>query len=188
VDVSVVFIRAGRAVTVDRKAQRESAFVGLMTDELERVHGLAMKVLGSGADAEDAVHDAAILAWRRFDSLRDIDRFPVWFDRILVNVCRDRLRSQRRSRVVDLSPSTMDGPGATVATADREAIEDRQAVNVALRHLSEGHQIVLALRFGADLTVPAIAQRLDVPEGTVKSRLHHALAALRASIAAEERL
>src|SRR4029079_375614 len=95
-------------VSSDRAMSREEVFRRLMTDEFPRLHGLAVHVLGSPSDAEDAVHDAAVLAWRRFRSLRDADRFPVWFDRILVNVCRDRLRAQRRSRVVDISPSAID--------------------------------------------------------------------------------
>ncbi len=185
----MVDIRMAAPVTVDRAAEREAAFRRLMTDELSRVHGLAMAVLGSAADAEDAVHDAAIVAWRRFASLREIDRFAPWFDRILVNVCRDRLRSQRRSRVVDVSPTSLESSGAatTPEPDDGRALGERQAIDLALRRLNPDQRVVLALRYGADLTVPAIAARLGIPEGTVKSRLHHALDALRAAIAAEER-
>jgi RNA polymerase sigma-70 factor (ECF subfamily) len=186
--VSVVRTRLAAFVTADRSAEREAAFRRLMTEELDRVHALAITVLGSAVDAEDAVHDAAILAWRRFGSLRELDRFPTWFDRILVNVCRDRLRAQRRSRMVDLSPATLDGDaGGPVAVDAARAVEDRQAVDAALRDLNPDQQLVLALRFGADLTVPAIAARLGVPEGTVKSRLHHGLRSLRAAIDAEAR-
>jgi RNA polymerase sigma-70 factor (ECF subfamily) len=152
-----------------------------MTEELVRVHGLAMKVLGSAVDAEDAVHDAAILAWQRFGSLRNLERFPVWFDRILVNVCRDRLRAQQRSRIFDPRP------GDRVTTDAADAFADRESVAASLHRLKPDQQVVLALRFGADLTVPAIGERLGIPEGTVKSRIHHALAALRAVIDAETR-
>ena len=186
--MSVVRIRTAAPVTADRSAEREAAFRRLMTEELSRVHALAITVLGSAVDAEDAVHDAAILAWRRFGSLRELDRFATWFDRILVNVCRDRLRSQRRSRIVDASPDTLDGGDLDpVANDAGRAFEDRHAVNAALRNLNADQQLVLALRFGSDLTVPAIATRLGVPEGTVKSRLHHGLKALRAAIDAEAR-
>lgn len=158
-----------------------------MTDELDRVHALATAVLGSSVDAEDAVHDAAIVAWRRFGSLRDTDRFRVWFDRILVNICRDRLRAQRRTRIVDLGPELGEAADRAGVGDAASSIEDRQVIEVALRSLSADQRLVIALRFGADLTVPAIAARLDVPEGTVKSRLHHALEALRAAMAADGR-
>lgn len=187
-DVSVVELRMDDVRSRDRTTEREAAFRRLMTDDLTRVHRLATALLGSTMEAEDAVHDAAVLAWRGFGSLRDLDRFPVWFDRILVNVCRDQLRSRSRSRVVDLSKYAIggadEGPSTPVAAL---AFEDRHAVRVALAILPSDQQIVLGLRYGADLTILAIAERLDVPEGTVKSRLHHALQALRASLDAEER-
>jgi RNA polymerase sigma-70 factor, ECF subfamily len=180
-DVSVARIAIGIPVSSDRAAERDAAFRRLMTDELDRVVRLASLVLGSAVDAEDAVHDAAILAWRRFDSLSDRGRFAVWFDRILVNVCRDRLRAHRRRLTVvagGAEPSTPDG-----ATD----LADRHAVAAVLGMLPPDQQVVLALRYGADLTVPVIAERLGVPEGTVKSRLHHALRSVRAAIDAEER-
>ena len=180
-DVPKVRGRAEVAMSVDRAAEREAAFRRLMTEELVRVHGLAMKVLGSAVDAEDAVHDAAILAWQRFGSLRDVDRFSVWFDRILVNVCRDRLRAKRRSRVVEALPVDRSAPDVS------DALADRQVIAASLRRLNADQQIVLALRFGADLTVPAIAESLGVPEGTVKTRIHHGLAALRAELDGEAR-
>jgi RNA polymerase sigma-70 factor (ECF subfamily) len=187
-DVSMAHLATGKAMTVDRTAEREAAFRRLMTLELDRVVGLAGKVLGSTMEAEDAVHDAAILAWHRFGSLRDTDRFAVWYDRILVNVCRDRLRSSRRSRVVDVSPASLDAvAGGSLSTEPGSTVEDRQAIDGALRALNADQQIVLALRYGADLTVPAIAERLGVAEGTVKSRIHHGLRTLRAAIEAEER-
>ena len=181
-DVSVARSAIGISVTGEGAGSREAAFRTLMTDELDRVVRLASLVLGSAVDAEDAVHDAAIIAWQRFGSLRERDRFDVWFDRILVNVCRDRLRANRRRAVVvagSAEPSTGD-----VALE----ILDRQVVGSTLGRLPPDQQIVLALRYGADLTVPVIADRLGVPEGTVKSRLHHALRAVRAAIDAEDRL
>jgi RNA polymerase sigma-70 factor (ECF subfamily) len=187
-DLSVARTAIGTQVTGDRSADREAAFGRLMTDELDRVQRLASMVLGSAVDAEDAVHDAAILAWRKFDALHDPARFAVWFDRILVNVCRDRLRAERRSHVVVLS-QTMPEAAKLEARADDavQAYADRQAVEGALLGLNPDQQVALALRYGADLTVPAIAERLGVAEGTVKSRLHHALQSLRAAIEAEDR-
>ena len=180
-DVSVASIAIGHPVSGDRTAEREVAFRRLMTDELDRVVRLASMVLGSAVDAEDAVHDAAILAWQRFDTLRERERFGAWFDRILVNACRDRLRAQRRRLTVVAGGSE---PAASEGAAD---LADRHAVAASLGTLPPDQQVVLAMRYGADLTVPVIAERLGVPEGTVKSRLHHALRSVRAAIEAEER-
>jgi RNA polymerase sigma-70 factor, ECF subfamily len=188
IDPTVALTRAHATVKNDRPAARDDAFRRLMTEDLPRVHALAIQILGSSTDAEDAVHDAAILAWRRFRSLRDPERFSVWFDRILVNVCRDRLRARRRSRVVDISPGSVEARAREPRNDDpAAAIAEQQALDAVLARLQPDHQVVLALRFGADLSVPAIAERLRVPEGTVKSRLHLALRAIRAELEAEAR-
>src|SRR5512135_2080868 len=57
---------------------------------------LARAILGSHGDAEDALHDAVLAAWRAWPHVRDESRFEAWFERILVNRCRDALRRRRR--------------------------------------------------------------------------------------------
>ena len=94
---------------------REAAFVGLADRHLDRAYRLAAVLLGSELEAQDAVQDAAASAWARFGDLRDPARFDAWFDRILVNGCRDRLRARRRVRLVELEdahdPPVPDGTG-----------------------------------------------------------------------------
>ncbi len=63
---------------------------------LDRAYRTARLILGNPIEAEDATHDAALAAWRRFADLREPERFEAWFGRILVNACRDRLRARRR--------------------------------------------------------------------------------------------
>ena len=165
---------------------RASAFRDLMADRLDGAYRLAAVILGDRVEAEDAVHDAAVSAWRAFDGLRDPDRFDPWFRRILVNGCRDRLRTRARHRVVDLGRELAEAEHPLVADAtDRTA--DRDALDRALGTLDADHQVVVALRFHADLTVGGIAALLGVPEGTVKSRLHHALHRLRAAMPETDR-
>src|SRR5258705_8424996 len=75
---------------------RARAFAGLVNPvALDRAYRYATLILGDRSEAEDATHDAALVAWRRFGELRDADRFDAWFGRILVNACRDRLRRRR---------------------------------------------------------------------------------------------
>ena len=64
---------------------------------------LAALILRDPVEAQDATHDAFVQAWQKWSSLRDLDRFDAWFGRILVNVCRDRLRRGRRRQVHDIS-------------------------------------------------------------------------------------
>ncbi len=163
-------------------AGRGQAFARLVDRRaLDRAYRSATLLLGDSQDAEDAVHDAALTAWRRFGDLRDPARFEAWFGRILVNACRDRLRVRRRG------PVLLDLAAEPAAPGDREAAVDRRlALASALRHLSAEHREVVVLRFFEDLTVEDIAERTGARPGTVKSRLHYALRELRAAYRAED--
>jgi RNA polymerase sigma-70 factor (ECF subfamily) len=152
---------------------------------LDRAYRTARLILLDPTEAEDATHDAALAAWRRFAELRDPERFDAWFGRILVNACRDRLRARRRlpipidsGRVGPLADAH--GPDPTDRIGNSDLLRD------AFRSLSPDHREVVALRFYADLTVDQIAERTGSRPGTVKSRLHYALRHLRATLDANE--
>lgn len=189
IEGSVTAVTPGRATTRQASASRQvqlaraEAFAALTDHHLDASYRLAAVILGDRAEAEDATHDAAVLAWRRFGSLRDHDRFEAWFGRILVNVCRDRLRSRGRQRLVDLGPGLDEAIGRERTGSDGSAARaDRDALGRAVDRLGPDHRIVLALRYWRDLPVDAIADRLGLPSGTVKSRIHHALRHLRAEL------
>ena len=165
---------------------RARAFARLVDrPALDRAYRYATLILGSRSDAEDATHDAALTAWRRFGDLRDPDRFDAWFGRILVNACRDQLRARRRTPYsLDAEPSAERGRGIRdrrVTADESNAIAVRDSLAGALRSLSPDHREVVVLRFYLDLTVDEIAARTGARPGTVKSRLHHALRHLRAA-------
>ena len=158
----------------------EASFERLVVAHLDRAYRLAAVILGSADDAEEAVSDAALLAWRSRSGLRDPDRFDAWFSRIVVNTCRDRLRSRRRRPVVEVLPTA---PNEATEPGDfRELIHTRDELARAFELLSADDRITLVLRFWADLSIESIAERLGIPQGTVKSRLHHAIAGLRAGL------
>lgn len=148
---------------------------------LDRAYRIARLILADPADAEDATHDAAVTAWRRFGELRDPDRFEAWFGRILVNACRDRLRARRRLPIsIDVASVTALGQGP--GTDPGDAIGRRDLLRDAFRSLSAEHREVVALRFYADLTVDQIAEHTGTRAGTVKSRLHYALLHMRDAV------
>jgi len=168
---------------------RATAFAALLDRGLETHYRLAAVILGDPVEAEDAVHDAAVVAWRGFAGLRERDRFEAWFGRILVNGCRDRLRARRRRPVIVAIPSF----GSTDSGLPHERADDagtdlatRDQLERAFARLEPEHAVVVALRYYADLTVPEIAARLGIAEGTVKSRLHNALRRLRVVVDPEE--
>ena len=130
--------------------------------------------------------DAALAAWRSRGRLREVERFEAWFGRILVNGCRDRLRARRRHPVVEVPPRDDGDPVPTIARTSVTRVHARDALSRAFETLEPDERIVLVLRFWHDLTVDAIADRVGIPTGTVKSRLHHATERLRSAMTAQE--
>ena len=159
---------------------RDAAFEALVAAELDGAYRLAGVILGDRWQAEDATHDAVVQAWLRFGSLREQDRFGAWFGRILVNICRDRLREKARRPIA--VRAVADAP-----TDDRTtAVEDRLLLDDAFAALSPDHRVALVLRYYADLPVEAIAELVGVPAGTVKSRIHVAVERMRDALGADE--
>jgi len=160
---------------------RAATFAALLDRRvIDGAYRYATLMMGNRADAEDATHDAALTAWRHLGELRDAARFEAWFGRIVVNACRDRLRSQRRLPLhVALDPE-LSSPDPNSGFARRDALAD------AIRTLSADHREVVVLRYFEDLTVDQIAARTGVGAGTVKSRLHYGLRELRAAVDAED--
>lgn len=115
-------------------------------------------------------------------SLRDAERFDAWFDRILVNGCRDRLRRRGRVRVLDLDA------GPERPTPDNTGgIAEREALRAALARLTPDQRTVVVLRYYGDMSLEEIAESTGERLGTVKSRLHYGIEALRAAYDAAAR-
>ncbi len=175
--------------TADRPDVARAELFARLVDRaaLDKAYRYATLVLGSRSDAEDATHDAALSAWRKFGDLRDTAKFDAWFGKILVNACRDQLRTRGRTPLsLDAEPfSATDygyAPAPRATTDPTDTVVDRDALDLALRTLSPDQREVVVLRYFFDLTIEGIAARTGAREGTVKSRLHHALRYLRSAI------
>ncbi len=162
-------------------ANRPADLAGLLDAHLGAAYRLARAILLNDGDAEDVVQEACLVAWTKHRSLRDPDRIEAWFDRIVVNLCRDRLR--RRHRVREISP--IDPADEAVPGPGFDPIADVD-IDRALDSLDFEHRVVILLRYWQDRTVDDIAARLDLPAGTVKSRLHYALRAMRSRLEASD--
>lgn len=164
-------------VEIRAQAARADAFRALADRHLDSSYGLAHAILGHHADAEDATHDAFVTAWRNWGSLRDPTLFEHWFDRILVNTCRNRLRQISRWRSRELAAEHPSSAGNEYGP-----INERDLLWPAVQQLPPDQRVVLALRFYRDLSIDQIAARLGIRPGTVKSRLHRALRRLRVAL------
>jgi RNA polymerase sigma-70 factor, ECF subfamily len=136
----------------------------------------AVLICGLPADAEEAVQDAFLRAWRFRDALPDGERRDAWFYRVLVNACYSKMRREgpRRTRegapLEDTTPN--DDRDAPDALAERSLAAT--ALQEALQTLPEALRVVLVLRYYADLSERDIAIAIRRRPGTVKSRLHEA--------------
>jgi RNA polymerase sigma-70 factor (ECF subfamily) len=167
------------------QAQRgdQSAFVDLVRSRGDRFFSIAQRILRDVDRAEDALQDALVIAWRDLPSLRDPDRFDAWLQKLLINVCV-RHASRERRRVANLQVLPIDGPAAPdeiMTVADRDQLER------GFRRLSVDQRVVLTLHHFSGYGTSEIAEILGIPPGTVRSRLHHAHRAMRASLEADAR-
>jgi RNA polymerase sigma-70 factor (ECF subfamily) len=145
---------------------------------------IACRILRDTDQAQDAVQAALITAWRELRTLRDPERFEPWLHRILTNECYAEARRRRRwsaaIRVVPFAETSV--PGGILTIDDRDQLER------AFRRLTLEQRAILVFHHYLGLPLPEVADRLDIPIGTAKSRLHYATSALRASLEADARM
>ncbi len=149
---------------------------------------LALGMMGNMEDAQDALQEAFVKAFRslgRFDVTRP---FGPWFFQILRNQCRDHLRSRKSRFSVEVLDEDSfrhhadEGPGSTQRA--RERTEAQRILWKGLERVPEEHREVLVLKELQGLRYQEIAGILDIPEGTVASRLYHARRALKDALEA----
>ena len=149
---------------------------------VDRLYAVARLILRDAELAEDAAQETLIRAWRDLPSLRDVDRFDAWLYRLTVRACGDIGRQRRRWRteltVVPKEPIEHD---RSAELADRDEIER------GLRRLNEAQRTILVLTYYLGFAPGDVADALDIPVGTAKSRLHYAIEALRAALQADAR-
>lgn len=159
-----------RTLVERARAGDATAFDQLARERIDWVYRTAIGILGNSADASDATQDALVSAWRSLRSLRDPDRFDPWLRQITVNSARMVAR-RRRVRQIQITADLEDraDPTDSISATDFDRAFERLPVeqrSLLLEHHLDGRSV-------ADL-----AEQLEIPEGTVKSRLHTARQAL----------
>ena len=167
-----------RLVRLARDGDRD-AFGMLVRPHLAPALGAARIITGSESDGADAVQDALLLAWQRLPQLREPALFPAWFRQIVVRAATKVASRRRPIAELDLTAS---GP-----VDELDQALDLRTLRRAIARLEVDDRVLLTMREYWDLSVAETARLLAIPEGTVKSKLHHALRRLRAAYDAEER-
>jgi RNA polymerase sigma-70 factor (ECF subfamily) len=141
-------------------------------------------LIGGPDEADDAVQEAFVKAYRALPRFRDGSPFRPWLLRIVANEARNRRRSQGRRANLALRAAE-DRPNGDAAPSPEEAVlaqERRAALLGAVGRLRDEERLVVTYRYFLQLSEAETAAALDVPAGTVKSRLSRALAHLRADL------
>jgi RNA polymerase sigma-70 factor (ECF subfamily) len=160
---------------------------------LDSAYATAYRLTGNAADAEDLVQEAALLAHRGYAGFRPGSNFRAWFYRILLNrFYSDYRRRRRRGATIDLADlpeAHLHERAAALGMVDgRDAagrlIEalDAEAIGAALDALPDDFRAVATLYFQQDLSYQEIAEMLEIPISTVRSRLHRARGILQARL------
>lgn len=176
-----------------RKAQEgdQRAFEALVREHQDFAYHVALSALGSTQDAEDAVQEAFVRAWKALDSFRFEAKFSTWLYRIVMNICYNRLPKIKR----EFNSLPPEESGSEVIDRHRQRDPDAylegkelfEFIQQELDNLPENYRIMLLLRLREGSSYAEIAEILDIPLGTVKTGIHRAREQLKLAAASKQK-
>lgn len=174
------------------KSRDETAFNEIVVLYQSRVYNLVYRMLASREEAQDVAQEVFITVFKAIHLFRGESKFSTWLYRIATNHCKNRLKYLGRRAVYPKTPlddlserdqleSASMSTSGTVDRPDRllEGVEVEKLLQEAMVELDEDHRVLIILRDIQNLSYQEIAEITQLAEGTVKSRLHRARAALR---------
>jgi RNA polymerase sigma-70 factor (ECF subfamily) len=153
------------------------AYAGLVDRHYDRCARIAVRILGNKEDAEEALQDAFLRAYRALGEYEDRERFSAWLTRIVVNQCRTVLSHTRRREAVflDVDPRELDLP-----CGDAESSDVWPELEHALMQLPQEQREAIVLKYAGDHTYEQMARITGAGESALKMRVQRAFARLRA--------
>ena len=165
-------------LVVRAKDGDQRAFVASTAADYPRLFRLAFGILRDHGMAEDATQQAYLDIWRRIRRLQEPAKFEGWSYRLLVHACY--AEAKRRPRwIPETEIPVVRDPRATV---DLEMVLDRDELERGFRHLTVDHRVVIVMHYLLGMTLPHVAEVLDIPLGTVSSRLDRAMRSMRTAL------
>ena len=176
-----------RAIAGDHGAFSELARVAV-----GRLFVIARLILRDDGRAEDATQEALVAAWTRLSGLRDPDRFEAWLHRLLIHACYREAGRDKRRRSIEVQVDPLAMPEASSGGIDRaldfaSELAGRDQLERGFRRLDVDQRSVLVMHYYLGFSLDEAAEVLGVPPGTVRSRLHRAIALMRAALEADAR-
>ena len=160
----------------------QELFRALVEREAPQVTAICRRMVGDPIEAQDVAQDAFLQAYRGLATYRGDAPFSAWLRRIAIRAAVARLATRRDETTLDTE--ALDPRAAALQSGDNPeatalAVEERAAVIEAVQGLPEPQRDAIVLRFFGEMSLDEIAANTDQPVGTVKSRLHRGIAALR---------
>lgn len=146
-----------------KKAQNRDAdaFIALMQSQMQNMYKTARAILSNDEDVADAVSETILVCWEKLEQLKEPAYFRTWMTRILINKCRDHLRSREN----------LSFTGELPETPAQDTGFDNVEWNEALQSLDDRYRLVLMLYYVEGYKTAEISQILEIPESTVRTRL-----------------
>lgn len=169
----------------------EKAFSEIVELYRDRVYNLTFRMMGNAEDAEDVAQEVFISVFKNIDSFRGDAKFSTWLYRVAANHCKNRIKylARRHDRQKDQFDETIDRDQASGALtgptpsprpdARLETMELERVMRAAIQSLDENQRLLVVLRDIEELSYEEICAITELPQGTVKSRLHRARVELR---------
>jgi RNA polymerase sigma-70 factor, ECF subfamily len=177
-DPRLLAAQADHDLLLERLRAREQAALEELAVQFSKALTRAAYVyLGDADAAQDAAQETLIAAWDGAKRTSNQTRLRPWVFGVLFNSCRRHVRTLSRRRKREQGAARVE---AFTPAADSSAAEDQARLREALAELPEDQRQVVVLRYEQQFSVEETAVALDIPQGTVKSRLHAAIARLRA--------
>jgi RNA polymerase sigma-70 factor (ECF subfamily) len=161
----------------------EEAFLRRIESEREKLYAIAYSYMRHQVNALEAVQETVCRAWLKRKTLREPQYWSTWLVRILIHVCMDMQRKQKRELLLD--HTVID---AVEKRADdlAEMLARRMEIEAALDRLDAKERMVIVLKYYRDMTLSEVALLMDKPLGTVKTWLNKALVKLRTALGQRE--
>lgn len=167
----------------------QRAFGRLVRMHQRRVYACAVQILGDGGDADDAVQETFLRAWRAIARFDGRSQLSTWLYRVCVNVCLNHIRKRKRHKAADISDPKIPEPKADPSQGNThperalEAQELQGRIATALDGLSESLRITVIMVLVRGMPQKEVAEILGCSEGTVAWRIHEARRRLRLALA-----
>jgi RNA polymerase sigma-70 factor, ECF subfamily len=160
------------------------AFSTLTAGSTDRLYAAARLILRDDERAADAVQNALLQAWINIRGLRDAGRFDAWIHRLLVRACFRAAKRDRRRRILEIKLDPVVGPAIPDA---QRLVAIRDQLDRGFQRLSPDQRAVIVLYHYLGLSLTEAADALDIPLGTMQSRLSRATSAMRGWLEADDR-